>query len=105
VLLAEHPDAVQVVNSESFRQWVSSLPASAAKVVESNDPRDAAWLLGQFKRDFTAAKAAQEAMQAGRKKKLENQVGVGSRAAGGGTESDDAEIARIYEKVRLIGKR
>ncbi|GAB2940481.1 hypothetical protein [Aquaspirillum soli] len=75
-LEAVHPDWVQTVNTSDFRLWLSSQPPRIQSIIESDDPRESAWLLTQFKSQHQVARAA---VTDERKRKLQSGTAISTR--------------------------
>ncbi len=75
-LEAVHPDWLQTVNTSDFRLWLSSQPPRIQSIVESDDPRESAWLLTQFKSQHQVARAA---VTDERKRKLQSCAAISTR--------------------------
>jgi len=105
-LLAEHPDLPQVVKSPAFDQWLNAQPqAVRAMATESQDPKEVAWALSQYKRELALARDMQASRQADRTKALNNAMGVTGKAAGTPAIDDEAEFMVIYSGLTRTAAR
>jgi len=96
---ADVRDYRKVFTHPEFMPWVQSLPPSVAQLINSNDPKDAAYMARQFKLVSPAYQQAQqqrqqaEELQAKRGKVLaqnSNPLGKGAQGARQPDESDEA---------------
>ena len=58
---ATHPDAPDIVQDPTFHAWVQQQPPAVQfALVHSNDPRDAIWAIGLYKKEIEAQRTAEE---------------------------------------------
>ena len=89
---AAYPDWQEIVRSEPFTQWLSAQPTAVQKFMESEDARDASFLLDTYEhskpqpnRELAAADPKVAEIQAQREKKLKESQGIKSRPTPGAT--------------------
>lgn len=110
---AAHPDWKDVVRSGPFTQWLSAQPTAVQGFMNSEDARDASYLLDTYKHNLpqsseepVQADPKVTEIQAQREKKLRDAQGIKSRPAPGATggipdDFDSAFDAFVRDKERV----
>lgn len=92
-LTQAHADWPKVIRDPKFTPWLSNLPDGLKRLADSDDPADAGWLIGQFKREQSEAQRRQEQAQASTREALQQHVapprGTPVRTSGGGAATFD----------------
>ena len=79
-LEAEHPDWLEIVNSDEYREWIADKPEPVRQLENSPSAADAAYILSSFKRDTGQARSNSRAeLQTQRKQRLEQSITPSSR--------------------------
>lgn len=89
---AAYPDWQEIVRGEPFTQWLSAQPTAVQKFMESEDARDASFLLDTYEhskpqpeRVAAVADPKVTEIQAQREKRLKESQGIKSRPTAGAT--------------------